>query len=861
MRNPLRSPVRLVLAALAAALAAPAGAQVLEDIVVTAQKREENLQDVGIAITAFTGDQMRELGVRESFDVAAFTPGVHISGNLAGQNTQFTIRGVTQNDFADIVESPNAVYVDEGYIPVAQAQTFGVFDIERVEILKGPQGTLFGRNATGGLVHYITRKPNMDNWEGFADAQYGVYDSENDPNSLRLEGAFGGPITSTLGVRVSALLIDQDPYLNNRYQEDASTNNQFIFGAGTFGGDNSFQANNPGFGAGADMGDNETTAARATLQFEPSEDLRFTWSNQFADTDVATGPYQSKPTTAVFGGPGNAADPTQLYPESIGEIVNVINTPTSGVAAGLRSICSDGVTDCGSDQDNDGFPDDLDGNPGLDILRLDNNFNPTTGTDFFGYRDPDGEGWDTYGDFAFKDQGSTDTWGTQLRAEWDFADGYDFVSITDYKEYEKLLFIDVDSAPVNQLANYGSLDNESFTQEFRVNGTFDRWRWVAGFYYLYIDAKVNNGLKIPTRSVASGGSPFGPIGFDVNSASTLETNSTSLFGQIEYDLTDQWTLIGGLRGIREEKEYEFTQGLFPSPSSNKVRQGSPIIIGPTPTGGYSQNDDNNLWAGTAQVNWKPNDDWLVYGGVRRGVKAGSFNMALNGGLPVPVNDIPYDEEILTAYEGGFKSTWFGGTTRLNASVYYYDYEDYQAFLFTGVGGIVINADAEYVGGELEIQTSPIEGLDLLLNASYIDAEVQDVPFRADYAGQTSQPIVDDVEPVYTPEWQVSGIARYEWSMFGGLARVQGDFSYSDSFYYNLRNFDADEFDSYTLYNALIGWGTESGTWDFALEFRNITDENAGIQGFDLATLCGCNEESWRAPRWWGFSARYAFGAE
>ena len=153
----------------------------------------------------------------------------------------------------------------------------------------------------------------------------------------------------------------------------------------------------------------------------------------------------------------------------------------------------------------------------------------------------------------------------------------------------------------------------------------------------------------------------------------------------------------------------------------------------------------------------------------------------------------------------------------------------------------------------------IEGLDLLLNASYIDAEVQDVPFRLNYAGQTSQPIVDDVEPVYTPEWQMAGIARYEFPLFGGFGRVQGDFNYSDEFYYNLRNFDGDKFDDYTIWNAHVGWTTEDGQWDFALEFRNITDENAGIQGFDLATLCGCNEESWRAPRWWGLRAKYAFG--
>ena len=79
-----------------------------------AQKRDQGLQDVGIAVSAFTGDQLRAFDATDSFDIAAYTPGVHISGNLAGQNTQFTIRGVTQNDFNDIIESPIAVYLDEG---------------------------------------------------------------------------------------------------------------------------------------------------------------------------------------------------------------------------------------------------------------------------------------------------------------------------------------------------------------------------------------------------------------------------------------------------------------------------------------------------------------------------------------------------------------------------------------------------------------------------------------------------------------------------------------------------------------------------------------------------------------------------
>ena len=121
-----------------------------EEVVVAAQKREQNLQEVPIAITAFTGDQLNALGIRESVDIAMFTPGVHIGGSQAGQMSTFTIRGVTQNDFNDIVETPNAVYLTTAYLAIAASQTFAQFDVNRVEILKGPQGTLFGRNATVG---------------------------------------------------------------------------------------------------------------------------------------------------------------------------------------------------------------------------------------------------------------------------------------------------------------------------------------------------------------------------------------------------------------------------------------------------------------------------------------------------------------------------------------------------------------------------------------------------------------------------------------------------------------------------------------------------------------------------------------
>jgi iron complex outermembrane receptor protein len=185
---------------------------IMDEIVVTAQRRNQNLQDVGISISAFSTEQLRTAGVINSIDVARLTPGVAVSGSIGGQNSQFTIRGVTQNDFNDGIEAPVAVYVDETYIPNLQGQNFGLFDLERVEILKGPQGTLFGRNATGGLVHFVVRKPTEE-LDGYIEGTYGRF------NQTRVEGAIGGGLGGGLSARASFYYNAHDPIFTNVYPE------------------------------------------------------------------------------------------------------------------------------------------------------------------------------------------------------------------------------------------------------------------------------------------------------------------------------------------------------------------------------------------------------------------------------------------------------------------------------------------------------------------------------------------------------------------------------------------------------------------------------------------------------------------
>ena len=125
------------------------------EIVVTASRREQNIQDVGLVVNQFSGDDLREKGAVDTTDLAQLVPGVYVAGAYGGQSQQFNIRGVTQSDYLDTIENPVAFYSADVYITSAQGQTMSFFDLDRVEILKGPQGTLFGRNATGGLGHKL----------------------------------------------------------------------------------------------------------------------------------------------------------------------------------------------------------------------------------------------------------------------------------------------------------------------------------------------------------------------------------------------------------------------------------------------------------------------------------------------------------------------------------------------------------------------------------------------------------------------------------------------------------------------------------------------------------------------------------
>lgn len=189
-------------------------AQVLEEIVVTAQKREEVAQNVANQITVFSTQELQDLGIREPRDLAAQTPGLLTTYGPNGLATVgFYMRGVGINDFTGTVDSSVGVYVDEVFKATPDMLNFSVFDIERVEVLKGPQGTLYGRNSTGGAVNIISARPTRE-FEGYARAGYSRFETGN------FEGAVGGPLSENLLARLSfagQLSGSDSGYSHNRF--------------------------------------------------------------------------------------------------------------------------------------------------------------------------------------------------------------------------------------------------------------------------------------------------------------------------------------------------------------------------------------------------------------------------------------------------------------------------------------------------------------------------------------------------------------------------------------------------------------------------------------------------------------------
>ena len=209
---------------LLAVITMPTRARVLEKIVVTAQKREQNAQDVGIAVTAYSGDQIRALGMTNTTEITQQVPGLDMM-SFSPNLTAFNMRGVSQNSFTDNLEDHVAVCVEDGYMASMNGIHAQMFDMDRVEVLRGPQGTLFGRNETGGVIQYVTRMKRSST----VTLKY----PEVSLVCSAVKGAIGGSISDNARYRISVRSEENDGYIES---EPFPEGNPFPNSNGNIGG-------------------------------------------------------------------------------------------------------------------------------------------------------------------------------------------------------------------------------------------------------------------------------------------------------------------------------------------------------------------------------------------------------------------------------------------------------------------------------------------------------------------------------------------------------------------------------------------------------------------------------------------------
>jgi iron complex outermembrane receptor protein len=727
---------RLVAVAIALALAPGlAQAQVLDEITVTAQKREQNLQDVGIAISAFSGEQMEKLGYDNAQQVTSMAPGVSTVQPNGEANYALAIRGVAASDFTTNVESPVAMYLDEVYISQMSGSGFMLYDMERVEILKGPQGTLFGRNATGGLAHFLSRKPSQE-LSGYVKGTIGDYEQ------YKVEGAVGGGITDTLAARFSGSYHVNDGYAKNRL-------------------------------TGTDLNNADDQSYRLHLAWDPTEDLSVLLTGRQAEQEIDTGFFENV----------SSIRPGELTPDEFNDVL--------------------------------------------------------------GYIDNDGDVYE--GDYDRDGYNELETDGLTLAVKWAIGE-MNLTSITDRSNVHRHYIEDSDASPAPVFSFFLNTGAEQTSQELRLDGGGDRMRWVAGAYYLKLDITDNNGA-ITDPFVGPATTPGAEAGLINPYERNME--SWSIFGQVEYDLSDVYTLIAGARAITDENDFEYHTRIveFLDPNAHDY-DASDNLDNRITLAGYEGDRNDDEWSGRLQLNMTPNDDLLLYASLNRGIRGGGFNAPIFPlSPPLDYNDatMSYEPEQLTAWELGFKGSYLDGRARINGAAYYYDYKDYQAFYITGIDTITFNTDADSVGGELEVIASPVDGLDLLLGASYNDISV-DLPGG-------------EVPSVQSPKWMFNAMLRYGWDLGSGELAVQADAQYRDQHYFALTGLETVEEDGYVVANASISWSDAEDRYAISAFVDNLFDEEYLVQTFDLSgpNVFGMTEQYYGRPQWWGVSVRYNWG--
>lgn len=732
-------------------------AQILEEVVVTAQKRAQSVNDVSIAMVAIGSDELKSMRIESAQDIANIVPNVDIKNTLGGVNPAITVRGVGLNDF-NANNSPSVgIYVDEVFLSSPGMLSFTSFDTERVEVLKGPQGTLYGRNSNGGAINFHSTKPSYET-EGYVIVGAGNY------KTAEVEGAVGGALGERVAGRVSGKYTSQ----GETYMTNTAT--------------------------GEDFGDSNMYSVRGQLAFDPSDSVQINFATTFGHQEQAFQAYKNR---GFFDINGNFE--TDICPTAV--TGNPDQTDFSCVSGVFAANEFAGDVEAFPDQDRYQAHYEID----TPKTEVDSNL-------------------------------------SVLRIDWDINDTLALTAVTGYasidREYADSVF--------GSLQGYHYFDSNrkdevsQFSQEIRISSEGDSVKWIAGAFYSADNVEAST-LINATDTLAT----FYDVSYD------QDTTTAAAFFNIDWMLTDTLSVIGGIRYTSEKLEYKGgTTDLNPYGASLILilsdiptvdEDGEPIVYSLTADTDISQSSNNT--SGKIGLEYRPNNDWLLYGTVSTGYKSG---IVFSDITFAPEEQGPLEPEEIISYEAGFKGTLADGAAQFNGAAFYYDYKDIQTLVPSEFGLFFTNAEKATIKGlELDVAWTPTEGLMLRGSVGWLDSEMND-------------PALDGNDLPNAARLQYTGVARYDFPVSDGLRiALQTDFKYSDGVFREATNDPLAASDDATIVNARASLLSANEDWNVSIWGKNLTDEAVLEQSF-IVGFFGITGDLYSPPRTYGISVNYRF---
>lgn len=769
-----------------------------EVVVVTAQKREESVQDTAVAITAITADTREELGIESITDLTNITPGLSFTAG----NDRISLRGVGRytNNFG--TEPGVANYSDGIYQSFAVTAGRNNIFVDRIEVLRGPQGTLYGRNSVGGAINIISRRPTDSL---VREVRFGMGNYDYRTGSFTVSG----PLTDSVRGRVTGSYQDREGYFTNVATDEKD---------------------------GGELGEWFLEG-----QLEGDVGDRLSW--------------WVKATTADWNKSGPPGGQTNV---------------------GINAPYETGFADSNSIMVNPAWA--FTGNPTIiDFQQVgDVTSNPSANDLFLMNRNVASYAiFDAYHEYTAETIYEMDT--------------FDIKWLGGYVFYKYRLPADTDATPVtsitylanalgrpdpagNPLTIYPEWETnyqESrafFSNEVNLISTTDSpLQWILGAYAYQESSHQPVSTSLPNEPLAD--MAFNPLFGMVQNPGRLVTlnentnvfNAYGLYGQLDYQINEQWKATGGLRysydlkSIKEEallRCYVVCAPLFGgqlfADLTPVIRSGNPpasfVGMQPGVTSATETNrsgvtydpvtgmamrrlkDNWDAVTGTLGLEYSPVSETLLFGRYSRGYKNGGFNATSMAPLPRT------NEEIVDSFELGWKQEYFPLNLTTNAALFYYDYQDVQIPLTvipdtgTNYTTLINVPKVETVGFELETNWNPIDNLSLLFTYAYLDAQVKESDTFFDPIEQVGKSLVGNTIP-YSSEHKVALNARYTFEFENGSTFTPSlNYFWKDGFTSDIFNNPESFAPAYDQTDLRLIWRDPSQAWTVIGFARNVFDE-------------------------------------